>query len=354
VNNNTVLFAVVILLTLLLSRTRSNVWQRRAAFGALALVLLFAPSLSDNVAVLTPVLIAVLLGAGWNIIGGFSGYASFGQVAFFGLGAYAMAASIGKTEGFLGLPAAAGFLIAILVCGAFAFLVGLPVLRLRGHYFAITTLALGFATQQVVKSLDFLGGSSGISTPIIREIHGLNRDDYFYYLGLAFVALATIVTWLVSRSKFGFGLLAIRENEDAAASMGVDTTRYKILAFVLAAMITAVAGALQAYLRSGVSPENDGVFQLRFNLLPLIVALIGGTGTVWGPLIGAFTFLGIEHVLISFSGSSSLVQDWERVITGAIIVLVVIFLPRGLSQFVGGRGVRGWQALRQSLRVYRV
>ena len=119
-------------------------------------------------------------------------------------------------------------------------------------------------------------------------------------------------------------------------------------------MLTGIAGALQAYLRSGVSPENDGVFQLRFNLLPLIIALIGGTGTVWGPLIGAFTFLGIEHILTSLSGSSSLVQTWERVITGTIIVLVVLFLPRGLSQLVGSRGARGWRAVRENLRAYRV
>jgi branched-chain amino acid transport system permease protein len=353
VNVNTLIFLAVVCLGLLIVR-RSTGNAGRAALVALAVLLLIAPQISDNLSVLIPVYIGLLLGAGWNIIGGYAGYASFGQVAFFGVGAYAMAATIANRGGYLGLPPAAGLLMAAAVCGAYAFVVGLPVLRLRGHYFAITTLTLAAATQQVVKALGFLGGSAGINTPIVRHVYGLTRDEFFYYLSLGMAAAAIGATWLIARSKFGFGLQAIRENEEAAASMGIDTTRYKLQAFVIAAIITGIAGAIQAYFRSGVSPEDDGVFQLRFNLLPLIIALIGGTGTVWGPLIGAFIFLGIEHVLISASGSSSLVQNWERVITGSVIVLVVLFLPRGLSQLVatGRRG--GWRMFTENLRLYRV
>jgi branched-chain amino acid transport system permease protein len=353
VNENTGIFAVVVVLTLLVARRTEARWQRFAPLGLLLALLLAAPQLSDNLSVLTPVFIAVMLGAGWNIIGGYCGYGSFGQVAFFGAGAYAMAASISKSEDFPGLPAIAGLAIAAGACAGYAFVVGLPILRLRGHYFAISTLTFAIATQQLIKNLDFLGGTSGISAPIIREIWGLNRDTFFYFLAMVMAAAAIAVTWLVSRSKFGFGVQAIRENEDAAASMGVDTTRYKLQAFVLAAIITGLAGALQAYLRSGVSPEDDGVFQTRFNLLPLIVALVGGAGTVWGPLIGAFAFLGIEHVLTSASGSSTFVQDWERVITGAIIVLVVLLLPRGLSQLVGARSISWTRLLGIVLRAAR-
>lgn len=357
-NANTVIFAVVVGLGLLTARRTPATWQRALPLGFMAGVLLLAPTFSDNLSVLTPVFIGALLGMGWNIIGGYAGYGSFGQVAFFGIGAYAMAASIATTENFLALPPVAGLLIAAVVSGVYALLVGLPVLRLRGHYFAITTLTLAIATQQLVKNLDFLGGTSGISTPIIRNqqvlFAELDRDTYFYFLGFILTAGAVFATWWLSRSKFGYGLQAIRENEDAAASMGVDTTRYKLQAFVIAAIITGVAGALQAYLRSGVSPEDDGVFQIRFNLLPLIIPLIGGTGTVWGPLIGAFAFLGIEHVLTSASGSSTFVQDWERVITGAIIVAVVLFLPRGLVQLVGSRGPRGWRVFADNIRATRV
>src|SRR5262249_12041940 len=146
--------------------------------------------------------------------------------------------------------------------------------RLRGHYFAIATLAFAIATQQLVKNLDLLGGSSGINTPIVRQVFGLPRDLFFYYLGLLLAAAAIFATWLIARNKFGYGLQAIRENEDAAQAMGVDTTRYKLLAFVVAAVITGVAGALLAYFRSGVSPEDDGVFQIRNNLLPLLIPLI--------------------------------------------------------------------------------
>jgi branched-chain amino acid transport system permease protein len=353
-DQNSYLFTAVVILGLLAARRTSVRWQKAAPLAALAALLIVAPTFSNNLAVLTPVFIAVMLGAGWNIIGGYTGYGSFGQVAFFGAGAYAMAASIATTESFPGLPAVAGMLIAAAVCAAYALVVGFPLLRLRGHYFAIATLTLAIATQQLVKNLDFLGGTSGISGPIIREVWGIDRDTYFYFLGLVLTAGAILATWLVARSKFGFGLQAIRENEDAAASMGVDTTRYKLQAFIVAAIITGVAGALEAYLRSGVSPEDDGVFQTRFNLLPLIVALVGGTGTVWGPLIGAFTFLGIEHVLQTESGSSTFIQDWERVITGAIIVVVVVLLPRGLAQLVGSRGPAGWRAIADGLRSTRV
>src|SRR5207249_3099215 len=109
---------------------------------------------------------------------GYTGYGSFGQVAFFGAGAYALAAIIANQPGFPGLPPPVGFAVAVVTCAAFALLVGLPVLRLRGHYFAIATLALGIATQQLVKNLDFLGGSSGINTPIIRQVWGIQRDIF--------------------------------------------------------------------------------------------------------------------------------------------------------------------------------
>ena len=357
-NANTGIFISVVVLGLLVARRTPEHWQRLVPLAALVGLLILAPLVSDNLAVLTPVYIGAMLGAGWNIIGGYAGYGSFGQVAFFGFGAYAMAGSIATTENYLGLPAAAGLVIAAAACALYALVVGLPILRLRGHYFAISTLTFGIATQQLMKNLDFLGGTSGISTPIIRHpsIVGVqvDRDTYFYFLGFILTALAIAGTWLLSRSKFGYGLQAIRENEDAAASMGINTTRYKLQAFVLAAIVTGVAGALEAYLRSGVSPEDDGVFQIRFNLLPLIIPLIGGVGTVWGPLIGAFTFLGIEHVLTSASGSSTFVQDWERVITGGIIVGVVLFLPRGLVQLVGSRGPRGWRMFTESLRATRV
>ncbi len=352
-NVNTLIFIVVVLLGLAISRRGASLRERIAAIVVLAVVLLAAPQYSDNIDVLTPVFIALLMGAGWNIIGGYCGYASFGQVAFFGAGAYAMAATISRSNGFLAQPAGVGFLVAIGVCGLFAFVVGLPILRLRGHYFAISTLAFAIATQQTIRSMGFLGGTRGIPMPIIHEVYGIDWHTFFYYLGLGLAALSIVVTWLVARSKFGYGLQAIRENEDAAASMGVDTTRYKLQAFVLAAAITAVAGALQAYYHAIVTPENDSVFQVRNNLLPLIIPLIGGVGTVWGPLIGSFTYLGIEHVLTSASGSSTLVLNWEQVITGAIIVIVVLFLPRGLSQLVGARSL-SWRIFVDNLQANRV
>lgn len=356
-NINIGIFALAVMLTLFIGREVSSRRTRLGSMVLLGALLLLAPRFSDNIAILTPVFIAVMLGTGWNIIGGFTGYGSFGQVAFFGVGAFTLAAIISRAPGFLGLPAPVGLLVAPLACAAYALVISVPILRLRGHYFAISTLAFGFATQQLVKNLGFFGGSTGIATPILRRqvILGLTipRDDYFYYLTLIAAAACLALSALVLRSKFGYGLQAIRENEDAALSMGVNTTLYKIQAFVIAAAITGFAGAMQAYFRSGASPEDDGVFQTRFNLLPLIVVLLGGIGSVWGPVIGAFTYLGIEYVITTASGTSTIVQDWDRVITGAVIVVVVVLLPRGLIQLVGGRSL-SWRIFIDNIRSTRV
>jgi branched-chain amino acid transport system permease protein len=192
----------------------------RLALLAAALVLLAAvPWLGSDVLVqfgINALLLAVLA-QGWNIIGGYTGYASFGNSVFYGLGSYGVAIAMVQWE----LPFAVGMVFGVVLAVAFAFLLGLPVLRLRGHYFAIATLALAQVMIAIVSNLSIAGQNIGLVLP------PLNNDPLFYELSLALLVAATVTVFWLTRSRFGFGLIAIRENEEGAAVMGVNTTLYR-------------------------------------------------------------------------------------------------------------------------------
>jgi branched-chain amino acid transport system permease protein len=202
------------------------------------------PLLADRLwfRIATIIAMFIVMATAWNIIGGIAGYAAFGNVAFFGIGAY--------TTGMLIAKAKWPFLLALplspLVAAAFAALVGLPLLRLRGHYFAVASLGVGVAVGELVQNIDYrgqplFGGASGLFLPILAID---NRGLFFFYLMVAAAAIAIAVTWWVLRSRFGYGLIAIRENEEAAAVLGVNTTAYKVAAFALAAALTGLAGGI--------------------------------------------------------------------------------------------------------------
>ena len=202
---------------------------RRAAYAVAGLALAFVvlapltsidaaqqaglPLLTDKLwfRIATTVAMFVVMASAWNIIGGLTGYASFGNVAFFGLGAY----TAGVVVTNLGLPFALALVLAPLVAAAFAVIVGIPLLRLRGHYFAVATLGVGVAVGEVVNNIEPLGAATGLFLPIVRS------DLLFFYLMLGAALLAVLTTWVILRTRFGYGLLAIRENEEAAAVIGV-------------------------------------------------------------------------------------------------------------------------------------
>src|SRR5438128_2679306 len=181
----------------------------------------------------TYVVMFAVLATAWNIIGGITGYAAFGNVAFFGIGAYTTGMLIAKAK----WPFLVALPLAPILAALFAALVGLPLLRLRGHYFAVASLGVGVAVGELVQNIDYngqpvFGGASGLFLPIYAVGH---RGLFFFYLMCGAAAIAIAVTWWVLRSRFGYGLIAIRENEDAAAVIGVNTTAYKVAAFALAA-----------------------------------------------------------------------------------------------------------------------
>lgn len=283
---------------------------------------------------LTTIAMFVVLASAWNVIGGLAGYASFGNVAFFGLGAYTTAVLTDADHGHL--PFAIGLVAAPVVPALAAVAIGIPLLRLRGHYFSIATLGTGIALGEVIKNVDVLGGATGLFPPIIRS------DLLFYYLMFAAAALTVGVTWWITRSRLGYGLVAIRESEDAAAVLGVDTTRYKIAAFVIAAALTGLAGGIFAQWNSFINQEN--VFPVEYNVEMILMAVIGGAGTIAGPVLGA---VGLEALIQFLAGGSGV---YTQILLGVLLAVTVIFLPRGLLDFLVGRSRLTLGHFRRSLR----
>ena len=314
------------------------------------------PLLADKLwfQIATNIAMFMVMATAWNLIGGITGYAAFGNVAFFGIGAY--------TTGMLVARAKWPFLVALplapIVAAAFATLVGLPLLRLRGHYFAVASLGVGVAVGELVQNIDYagqplFGGASGLFLPILAID---NRDLFFFYVMSAAAAIAIAVTWLVLRSRFGYGLIAIRENEEAASVLGVNTTAYKVAAFALAAALTGLAGGI--FSQWNVFINQDNVFPIEINVQMILMALIGGTGTVFGPAAGAVLLQLLIQFLdgtlpISFDipfVSSDVRPIVAQVILGLLLVAVVIFMPRGVIDFFGGRSRLSLSYLRRSLR----
>ena len=293
------------------------------ALGAAAalLILVAMPGL------LSPFLVQFLmnlfmLGAlaeSWNIVGGFTGYASFGNVAFFGVGAYATGVLLTAAEFPFAVALAAGGIAATV----FAALVGIPILRLKGHYFAIATLGVAETTREVVYNLRITGGGTGLTMPISRSALP------FYYLMLGILLAATLVNWWLSSSRFGYGLIAIREDEDAAAAMGINTPLYKTIAFSVSGGLAGLVGGVFAYWITFIDPE--GVFKVNTTIQMIIMAVFGGAGTIAGPLLGALVLSSVSELL-----STQLVSLAELV-NGLIVIFVVLFMPRGLAEVIRKR-----------------
>ncbi len=276
-----------------------------------------------------------VLAESWNIIGGFSGYASFGNVAFFGIGAYTTGVLVTRVEAPFALALPAGGILAML----FAALVGLPILRLKGHYFAIATLGVAETMREVVYNVEFTGKGTGLVMPIARN------PLVFFYLMLGIMVAVTLVNWWLLESRFGYGLIAIREDEDAAAAMGINTPLYKTIAFALSGAFTGLAGGVYAYWITFIDPE--AVFKVIITVQMVIMAVFGGTGTILGPLMGALVLSVVSEVL-----ATQLVTLAE-LFNGLVIILVVLFMPKGLMDLIRQRGF-SLRYFAKNLREYRI
>jgi branched-chain amino acid transport system permease protein len=288
-------------------------------FAMWVLALVSTPLWAGNYPVRLAITIAMFsaLTLSWNFIGGFTGYPSFSTAAFFGLGSYAGALSQNA-----GVPMLVAWLLATIFVGVFAAALGGIILRLKGHYFAIGSIGIVEVTRLVIASWGSLtGGGDGLNVAFIPG--GPDVVARTFLAAMVAIMLAVFaVTVAVDRSRFGFGLRCIQQNEDAADMVGVDTTRYKVAAYTLSALFCGTVGAAYASWTGYIDPNES--FSIVMTIKVPVMCLLGGAGTVFGPLLGAAAFILLEE----FFWANFL--DYNRAILGAVIVILIFFLPGGL------------------------
>lgn len=300
------------------------IWDRDARFKLIVGLALFAAAAVACMAlgnyelqVGTSLAMLCVLCWAWNLVGGYMGYPSLATVTFFGLGAYVDAITQAN-----GVSILAAWLLAAAGGGLLAVLLGAALLRLKGHYFAIGTIATVEVFREIANNWDDVtGGAVGMNIPIqLGSPEFVGRFFFLSMLGLALVAF--LATMLVDRSRFGFGLRCIRQNEQAASMVGIDVFKYKVGAFVLSSTLCGAAGGIYASMVAFIEP-NDA-FNLIIAIEIPVMVMLGGMGTIFGPLIG-----GVFYVLLREFVWANFI-NWHSGILGLIIVAVIYFLPTGV------------------------
>lgn len=297
-----------------------------AALGALVLFPVFV-TLPFPRHVMIMIFLYAMLAQAWNLLAGYCGQISLGHAVFFGAGAYTSTVlfqALGVTP-WLGMVA--GALIAI----ALSQVIGYPVFRLRGHYFAIATIAVGEIVQTLVINWDWVGGARGLFVPIKRPDSLWNFQFHeskqtYYYIALGLLLFSLWLTDRIARSRTGFYFRAIREDQDAAASLGIPVARYKQRAMALSAGLTALGGTFYAQYILFIDPES--VLPLSLSILVCLVAVLGGVGTLWGPLIGAAILVPLsEGTRVALGGTGKAV---DLLVFGGLIMLISVIQPGGI------------------------
>jgi branched-chain amino acid transport system permease protein len=312
------------------SRTRAKVRHFRPAIGIAAalILLLLAPrwlergTLND----LWSIAFAVVLASAWNILGGFAGQVSIGYSAFLGIGAYTTALlSLKGLNPWLTLPLGAALGV------IFSVLIGLPTFRLRGPYFTIATIGVSEAIRVLASGVSFTGGSSGLRMP---------PDSFHFesnYAAVIFLAAAAVaISWAIRESSLGRALQAVRQDIDAAEALGIDSTRVKLRAHAISAALVSIAGGLFAMNFQYIAPGS--VFDFRLSLSIVLMPIVGGVGTIAGPILGAVIFSYMQIKLLS----SPALRDSYLFLYGGLLMLIMLFEPKGL--------VGLWMRLRNSVR----
>lgn len=299
------------------------VWAGALGACALAYPLVFATPFQQRLGAL--VLLYAIAASAWNIVGGYAGQISVGHVVFFGCGAYAALA----TYTHFGLPPVAGVPLGVAASVLIAAVIGVPTLRLSGHYFSMATIAVAELARLVTTNTEALGAAVGLTGPTLpRSVLDLSFTSAlpYYYLFLAVLAGTLALTWRMERSRMGFYLRAVKDSERAARSLGAATARYKLYAFVLSAALTSVAGALYALMFGFVDPESG--LGILISVKMLIMAALGGAGLLFGPLVGAAILVPLEEISNNLLGGKG--AGLTFVLYGAIITIIARFRPDGL------------------------
>jgi len=305
--------------------------------------------LPNNMTQLVDVMVFILIALSWDMLGGQMGYNSFGNILFFGVGMY-LVASIQVWSGGFSLTeynSAMGgnlksftvtaptfvtsLLIGLVIVAVLNFglglIVGSQLLRMRGHYFAIGTLGLGVAAGEFASTMDVLGAGSGMT--FVQPPDGVTLMPFLYFIGLFVVAVFfVLLNWLYS-TRFGFVMNAIRDNEDKAEAMGLPTGSVKAFAWAIAAFFAAIAGGLYGSAKNFIDPTEVAFSLPTIGVWMLLMTLIGGKGTIWGPIIGAVIFQLFKEFFWTF------LFGWQRVALGLLIVIIVVFFPGGVMAGMG-------------------
>ena len=307
------------------SRWRNpGLWLTVLAVAALG----FWPILTQNAAtreVFFTMLLSVVLASSLNIILGYTGYVSFGHVVFFGLGGYVGLYAMSRHGAPLWLALLAGGLAAAVL----AFLLGKAILRLRGAYFALATIGVNEAMRAFVNNFEPFGSATGLALnfQVYNDYGGALQALWLtYYILLAVAVITVVLSYVVKTSKFGLGLMAIREDEDAAEVMGVVTPSAKTWAYVLSAILPGVVGVLFFFKNAKVLPHE--AFRLHFSIEFIVMVMLGGQGTVLGPVLGAVGYQRLRGFLLT----NELFKNIQLSVAGALLLLIILFIPAG---FVG-------------------
>lgn len=305
--------------------------RRRLLYLALLAVALIAPWLVPAFRTqLSFLWVMIVFALTWDLLGGRMGYNSFGNILFFGVGMYACAV-LQRDSGlsyhaalFLGLGA--GGLLALVV----AAVLGAGMLGLRGHYFAIGTLGLGVAAGEYASGWDFIGAGSGMVTPLYPGAVG-GRETFFYYVTFVLAAVTFMVLRWLYRGRFGLALNAIRDDEDKAEAMGLPTTLYKTAAWCTSAFFLGVIGGAAGNLIGFIDPRDVAFAGSSFGVWMVLMAILGGKGTLWGPVLGAAVFHITQELFWTY------LLGWQRVALGLLIVVIVVFFPLGILGWARNR-----------------
>jgi branched-chain amino acid transport system permease protein len=310
--------------------------MRRPFFWIIALVIAafaFVPLIGDNVQLREALLLDALyitLASNLNLMLGYTGYINFGSIVFFGLGGYICVWLVNSYA----WPLALSLLSAGVCVSALALIFGLGILRLRGAFFALATIGIVEAVQAFTENFAPWGGSSGIylSSTIFQPLGGPARALWvIYFIMVAVMGLSLYLSYAIKSSKFGLGLMAIGQNEDAAAILGVPTPFYKALAYTASAFLPAIAGGTYFFKSAFIQPSD--AFDLSLSTEALVVVMLGGQGTVTGVALGAYLYEELRGYLLTTATFS----NFQLVISGALLLAIVLFFPTGLMGFIYSR-----------------
>jgi len=295
------------------------------------------------------VLLNAMLGIGWNVIGGWAGQFDFGPQVFFAVGAYTAALLLIHFGLNPWLGMLAGVLGAMLLCA----LVTYPLTRLRGHYFAISTVAIWMIAQPIGATWELINGSRGLFIPVqtghgplrsLAELQFAGRTKAlgYYYVALGLFVLVLVVAHLVERSKLGFYFRAIRDDQEGAEGIGINSRLYKVIARSITAGVYAVGGVLYGFWALAVFPEQ--ALDLNWSTLPMMATVVGGIGRLWGPVLGAFILIPISQLMSTTLGTGPLAgRGIDLIVYGIIIILIAALRPTGLLSLPWRRWF-GWAA----------